>query len=168
MREFPFDPSDQKTLKRLQQMPVFDAMESERLPRILEPAKLRRYEAGEVIITEGDTDQMVYFLIMGRCSVSVEGLEINTISQLGDIFGEMGIVDHGPRSATVTAKKSVLCLALDGTFIERLKGIDKLAAEALFYRIFSEILAARIREANAKIIKLEDDLTELSIQRPSV
>ncbi len=47
-----------------------------------------------------------------------------------------------------------------------MKGMDKLAAEALFYRIFSEMLAARIRDANRKVLRLEDELKDLSVQRP--
>jgi len=163
MKEIPFDPNDRETLTRLQQMPIFGAMDEERLPKVLGMAMLRRYEKDETIITEGDTDQAVYFLIMGRCSVSIEGVNVNAISEIGDVFGEMGIIDQKPRSATVRAEKPVLCLVLDSEFIERLEGVDKLAAEALFYRIFSEMLAARIRDANARILYLEEKLEECSM-----
>ena len=148
-------------------MPIFDAMDINQLPKVLKLAKLRRYEAGETIIEEGDTDQLVYFLILGKCTVETEGMELNFINNLGDVFGEMGIIDQKPRSATIKAEKPTLCLALDGSFLERLEGIDKLAAQALFYRIFSEMLAARIRDANSKILTLEDQLEGLSVQRPS-
>ncbi len=167
MKEFPFDPNDQSILSRLQRMPVFDAMDVSQLSHLLKMGRFRRYEAGEVIIAEGDTDQIVYFLILGSCSVNVDGLDLNSISTLGDVFGEMGMVDQKPRSATITAEKPVLCLALDGAFLERMKGFDKLAAEALFYRIFSEILAARIRAANARILTLDGKLEDLSVQLPT-
>ncbi len=128
--------------------------------------KIRQYDDGETIINEGDTDQIVYFLISGSCSVNIDGLDVNAISKLGDVFGEMGMINHKPRSATITAEQETLCLALDGSFLERMKGMDKLAAEALFYRIFSEMLAARIRDANRKVLRLEDELKDLSVQRP--
>ncbi len=167
MKEFAFDPNDEDTLARLRKMPIFDAMDINQLPKVLKLAKLRRYEAGETIIEEGETDQLVYFLILGKCTVETEGMELNFINNLGDVFGEMGIIDQKPRSATIKAEKPTLCLALDGSFLERLEGIDKLAAQALFYRIFSEMLAARIRDANSKILTLEDQLEGLSVQRPS-
>lgn len=164
VREFIFDPNDTDTLFRLRQMPVFDAMDAGRLPYVLQMAKLRRYDAGETIIREGETDQTVYFLILGRCTVEVDGLQVNAIQNVGDVFGEMGIIDHAPRSATIKAEKPVLCLAMDGHFLDKLEGIDKLAAQALFYRIFSEMLAARMRDANAKILELEHSLEKLSAQ----
>jgi CRP-like cAMP-binding protein len=167
VKEFPFNPDDRSTLDRLRRMPVFDAMDPARLPSLLGVARVRGYDEGEVIMAEGDVDQMVYFLIRGRCSVNVDGMDLGFIETLGDVFGEMGMVDQKPRSATITAETPVLCLALDNTFLERMKGVDKLAAEALFYRIFSEILAARIRDANARILTLEDELEDLSVQRPT-
>lgn len=165
--EFQFDPKDKDTLARLRKMPIFDAMDIKQLPKVLKFARLREYNTGETIIEEGDTDQLVYFLILGSCTVEVEGLEINTLSTLGDVFGEMGIVDQKPRSATIKAESPVLCMVLDGSFIEQLEGIDKLAAQALFYRIFAEMLAARIRDANGRILILEDQLEDLSIHPPS-
>lgn len=163
MKKIPFDPKDKETLARLRQMPVFGAMNKDRLPKILGMATLHRYEKDETIIREGDTDQTVYFLIMGSCTVVIEGVKVNSINKIGDIFGEMGIIDHKPRSATVRAEKPVLCLVLDSNFMERLEGVDKLAAEALFYRIFSEMLSARIRDANARILYLEEKLEECSM-----
>ena len=167
MREYPFDPNDKATLDRLRRMPVFDAMEPDLLPALLKLARLRRYDAGEVIIAEGDTDQLVYFLIFGRCSVNVDGMDLSAITRAGDVFGEMGMVDQKPRSATITAEKQTLCLVLDGAFLDHLGGVDKVAAQALFYRIFSEILAGRIRAANARVLTLENQLEKLSVQSPT-
>lgn len=167
MREFTFSPDDKSIMAQLRKMPIFDAMEPEQLPELLKMAKLRSYESGEVIIAEGDTDQLVYFLAKGGCTVNIEGLDVGTISNVGDVFGEMGMVDQEPRSATITANSSTICLVLDGSFLDRMKSVDALASKALFYRIFSEILAARIRDANAKILVLEDQLEDLSVQRPT-
>lgn len=167
MKEFTFSPSNRDILAQLRKMPIFDAMEAEQLPHLLKLAKLRRYEADEIIISEGDTDQQVYFLVKGSCTVNVEGLDVGTISKVGDVFGEMGMVDHAPRSATITADSPTICMVLDGSFLEKMENVDKVAAKALFYRIFSEILAARIRDANRKVLQLEDQLEDLSVQLPT-
>ncbi|WP_419785211.1 cyclic nucleotide-binding domain-containing protein [Pseudodesulfovibrio sp.] len=167
MRDFAFDPSDEATLERLRRMPVFDAMESELLSALLKLARLRLYDEGEEIIIEGETDQLVYFLIFGQCGVNVDGMRLASITRSGDVFGEMGMVDGKPHSATISAEKQTLCLVFNRSFLERLQGVDKLAAKALFYRIFSQILAGRIRAANARLLTLEDELKALSVQRPT-
>jgi len=148
-------------------MPIFDAMDAAQLPQLLKLAKLRSYDANEVIMTEGDTSQLVYFLVQGSCTVNVDGMDVADLTKTGDVFGEMGMIDHEPRSATITAQTATICMVLDGTFIDSMKVVDKMASEALFYRIFSEILAARIRDANAKILILEDQLEDLSVHPPT-
>lgn len=167
MKEFVFTPSNKSILARLRTMPIFDALEPPQLIHLLKLAKMRRYDSDEVIIAEGDTDQFVYFLVQGNCTVNVDGLDVGTIAKVGDVFGEMGLIDRQPRSATITANSDTICMVLNGTFLESMESVDKVASQALFYRIFSEILAARIRDANAKILQLEDQLEDLSVQRPT-
>lgn len=166
MKEFNFDPKNQELMARLRQMPIFDAMEPEQLRPLIMMARLRSYEDGEIIIAEGDTDQLVYFLVMGKCLVNVDGMDVTTITKVGEVFGEMGLIDHSPRSATITSTGPAVCMVLDGSFLEKMKSVDKLASEALFYRIFSEILATRIRDANSKVLALDEDLEDLSMKRP--
>lgn len=167
MKEFPFDPNDNVTLERVRKMPVFDAMDVEQLPQVLKFARIRQYDIDEIIIQEGETDQLVYFLISGNCQVMVDGIDVGNVAKLGDVFGEMGMIDQKPRSATIVALATTLCLVLDGSFLDHLKGVDKLAAQALFYRIFSEILAARIRDANKKLLVLDDELGDLAVKVPN-
>lgn len=167
MKELDFTPSNKDVLARLKGMPVFDAMEPEPLMHLLKLSKIRRYDPGEVLISEGDTDQLIYFLVQGSCRVNIDGTDVGVISKVGDVFGEMGMVDHGPRSATISAVSATICLVLDGAFLDRMKDVDKLASQALFYRIFSEILAGRIRDANSKILILEDELEALSVKMPT-
>lgn len=165
VRESHFDPADNELLGRIKKMPVFDAMDADMLPEVLGRAMVRRYGAGEAIITEGEADRIVYFLVSGSCAVSVDGTDVNTLSTPGDVFGEMGFIEHKARSATVTAQTPATCLALDGAVIERMKGVETLAAQALFHRVFAEILAARVRHANARLLTLENELETLSVQR---
>ncbi|QJB55095.1 cyclic nucleotide-binding domain-containing protein [Pseudodesulfovibrio sp. zrk46] len=168
MKEFKFSPENKSILAQLRKMPIFDAMEPEQLAEVVKMGRIRRYDEGEVIIAEGEMDQMVFFLAQGSCTVQVEGLGVGVISKVGDVFGEMGMVDAEPRSATITAREQVICLAMDGSFLDQMKTVDDLASKGLFYRIFSEILAARVRDANARILKLEDELKDLSVQMPSI
>lgn len=167
MKEFNFDLTNSDLMARLRQMPVFDAMESSQLRPLLQLACLRSYAEDEVIIEEGDTDHSVHFLVMGSCQVNVDGMDVTILDKVGEVFGEMGLIDNSPRSATITAIEPTVCMVLDGHFLDRLKDVDKLAAEALFYRIFSEILATRIRDANARLLALDGALEDLSMKRPS-
>lgn len=168
MKEFKFNSTDKGLLARLRGMPIFDSMEANQLQYLLKFARFRKYDESEAIIQEGETDQLVYFLLQGGCDVMVDNMDVGQITTVGDVFGEMGMIDQTPRSATITASMPTACLVLDGSFLEKMENVDKVASQALFYRIFSEILAARIRDANAKILKLESELEDLSVKGPSL
>jgi CRP-like cAMP-binding protein len=163
MKVLGFTPNDVNLTQRIRSLPVFSAMPSGQLNRVLSIASLYSYDADEVIIAEGDTDERVFFVLRGTCVVTVEGLPVGVIDQEGEVFGEMGMADHKPRSATVIARENVICLTLDSSFLEHMEDVDALAAKALFYKIFSKILAQRIREANIRILELEKELGILSV-----
>ncbi|HEX5392886.1 MAG TPA: cyclic nucleotide-binding domain-containing protein [Rhodocyclaceae bacterium] len=94
----------------LRTLPIFESLDNTRLAPIARVASLRNAPRGTVVVREGDRTDSVYFVINGTLKVSVsddEGREvILTILGTGDLFGEMGVVDNNPRSATVTATQS--------------------------------------------------------------
>ena len=68
---------------------------------------LLRFEPGEVIIRENDTGDSAYLIEDGVVEVSREadgGRVVLAELGRGEIFGEMGMIDDLPRSATVTAR----------------------------------------------------------------
>ena len=111
------DPNDTTTIARLKKMNVFARLDDIHMAEIIKLAKLRKYETEELIISEGAYDQMLYFLITGEISIVHEGVEVGRISRLGEVFGEMGIIDGSPRSASIKALRPTLCLAIEAAFL---------------------------------------------------
>lgn len=161
MRELPFDPTDDDILERLKNVPAFDSLPESHIRAVMRAASVRRYEAGEIVINEGEFDNRVFFLIFGKLSISVSGTEVGHLQRLGDVFGEMGIIDGSPRSATIKAERSTLVVCLDDTAIGSLGEASKIFTQAVMYRVFAEVMAIRLREANQKIKILQSELDEL-------
>lgn len=161
MREVPFDPENDDIIDRLKTVPAFDSLPDDYIRRAMKAASVRRYEENEVIIKEGEFDNRVYFLIFGHLSTTVKGIKVGHLTRLGDIFGEMGVIDGSPRSATITAKRTSLVICMDGAAIGTLEDKSKLFTQAVMYRIFAEILAVRLRDANYRINILQDELDSL-------
>jgi CRP/FNR family transcriptional regulator, cyclic AMP receptor protein len=65
-------------------------------------APTRSYKAGDVIFREGEPAQELYIVKSGRVEVWLGNRVLDTLPELS-IFGEMALVDHSPRSATVVA-----------------------------------------------------------------
>ena len=141
-------------LKSIQTLSVFTKEELQELIRF---SKLRTYESGELIIREGSYDRWLYFIISGSVKVVNQGIDIAFMENLGDIFGEMGIVSETVRSASVIAMEESVCLAANASHIENLTGKDKHAFGYVLYRLFAQILANRLRLTNKELVKLKGE-----------
>lgn len=128
---------------------------------LLESSKMIRYDPGEVIIEEGQYSSWIYFLIKGEVRIEKDGEEISVLKRRGDLFGEMGIIDNSPRSASIIADTGTICLAIDASYSKKLKGNEKNAFNAILYRIFAEILAERLRTMDIELVKVKNENTQL-------
>jgi CRP-like cAMP-binding protein len=62
-----------------------------------------KFEAGQVIFSEGDKGDKMYVIRSGDVEVERDGKIVETLSG-GGIFGEMALIDGSPRAATARAK----------------------------------------------------------------
>ena len=143
--------------EKLRKMPSLNSFSEKDLKGLLELSKIRKYEPGELILEEGFYDCWIYFLISGKIRVVKHDEELSVLRRTGDVFGEMGIIDGSPRSASVYAIDETVCLATDASYIDRLSGNDKNAFSCILYRIFSEILANRLRLTSEELIKIKEE-----------
>jgi len=84
---------------------------------------------------------------------------------MGEIFGEMRIVDSLSRSASVFATGKTVCLSVDTSAKDRLsreKSKDeRLDFLLLLYRIFAEYMSIRLRLTNEELIKAKKRIEQL-------
>ena len=150
-----------KYVEKLKKIPSFEDFSDKDLLGILEMSKLRQYEPGEVILKEGGYDSWIFFLISGKIKVVKNDESLSILKRTGDVFGEMGIIDASPRSATIYSVDKTVCLATDASYIDRLSGNDRYIFSSILYRIFSQILAERLRETSAELIKAKEEIERL-------
>jgi hypothetical protein len=74
--------------------------------------------AGTVVVAEGDEADSFYVVVSGRLSVSGRGEhdQARRLGELGpgDYFGEIGLIEQSPRTATVTAEEPARLLRIAG------------------------------------------------------
>ena len=116
-----------------------------------------RVAAGETFITEGDTDNTGFIVLLLDGEVLVESITVSrtqpvTISILGpgSLIGEMGILDTGPRSASCTASTDIQCAVLTREALESLIA-EQPGIGAKFLLAVSARIAERYRDTQRKL-----------------
>ena len=148
-------------LEKLKVIPTLSTFSEKELKGLLELSRIRKYEPGELILEEGFFDSWIYFLVSGEVKIVKHGEDVSILKRVGDIFGEMSIIDGSPRSASVYAVDKTVCLATDASYIDRLSDDDRIAFCYILYRIFSEILAERLRSTTEELIKEKEENKKL-------
>ena len=98
------------------------------------------FEAGEILIREGETDDSLYILTSGRARVEAQGKVLNHLGA-GETAGELALLTGDPRSATVIAVEPTMCAKLSRQEFERLAGVHPEAAERM-----REVMRRRLRK----------------------
>jgi CRP/FNR family cyclic AMP-dependent transcriptional regulator len=104
------------------------------------------FKAGETIIRQGDEGDTAFFIVSGAVDVIVgRGDEATVVGRLGtgEVFGEMCLIEPGPRSATVTAACDTECLAV--SYQDFIAGIEEKPERAVG---FMKTLVRRLRKMN--------------------
>lgn len=91
----------------LRALPIFETLNDECLKPLMRVSMLRSIPRNTVVLNVGDSTDNIYFVLTGALKVQVsdvDGREV-ILSKLGpgELFGEMGVLDDHPRSATVMA-----------------------------------------------------------------
>lgn len=159
----------QDNIKNIQQLfaiPALRDFETKNLGQMIRLSKIRQYEDGELIIKEGDVDPWFYFLLSGKVRVEKESIVIATLSKMGEIFGEMRLVDSLSRSASVYAVGKTVCLAVNPSAPERLSSANETAnLLLLLYKVFVEFLSVRLRITSEELIKTKKQLKKTNSQK---
>ena len=102
-------------------------------------------KAGHELVRQGDIGREMFVLVNGEATAKRNGRKVATLGP-GAAFGELSLLDRGPRTATVTADTDCTLLVMAAReFSGVLEDIPGIAHKLL------ASLASRIRDLDAKI-----------------
>jgi CRP/FNR family transcriptional regulator len=108
--------NEERVLKALNRAPLFKSLNKQQLRSMAKRFVEREYEAGEAIVTQGKGGEGFFILTSGEAEAIREGPEggKTTVNTFGpnDFFGELALLDDGPRTASVVAVEPTECLVL--------------------------------------------------------
>ena len=127
---------------RLKGVAFFEGFTDDELRRVAELADEVEAEAGAELTDQGRPGQEAYVILDGKAGVYINGVQKAEVAA-GDIIGEMALIDHHPRNATVRALTPLKLLAFDATKFRRL--LDEMPKAQV--RVMEQ-LVVRLRQRN--------------------
>ncbi len=91
--------------------PLFAQLSKKDIKHLAASMNPRSFSAGSVIIEKGKAGMGFFVIASGSATVTVKGDRVRTL-KAGDHFGEIALIDDGPRMAEVTADTDLECYAL--------------------------------------------------------
>ena len=99
-------------IRLLSGVSLFSACSRGELGRIASLLDQLDVPEGKLLVREGDPGREVFIVCEGRAKATKRGKKIASFDR-GSFFGEMSLLDQGPRSATVIAETDMQLLVLD-------------------------------------------------------
>jgi CRP/FNR family transcriptional regulator, cyclic AMP receptor protein len=131
----------------IEQAPLFSVLRGEDLRDLADKFHVVRYRRGEVLFREGEPAERMFLIAEGRVKLttaSPAGQELLiAVLGRGQIFGELGVVDRGPREMDARAMEDMTVFSLTGDqFWTVIEGRPALARRML------ELMGRRLRRAD--------------------
>ena len=105
----------------------------------------RAYDAGEKVFLEADTGTEMFVVTSGRIDVVTYGTVLDNV-RAGGIFGEMALIDDGPRSAAAIAAETSTVIAISkATFLAMVQHQPEFALRVM------RALSERLRKMNRQL-----------------
>jgi CRP-like cAMP-binding protein len=138
----------------LRQMPIFAEFSGGELDALLALVEPMTVPENVVLVKQDELGDCMYIIVDGAVRVvhRAGGREFHLATlTIGDFFGEIALVDQGPRSADVITMEPCVVLALEQSVIRALAGVYPAAAFKILIAV-GRVLIQRMRQGNKKYI----------------
>ena len=138
----------------LRDKPLFSEFSERELDEFLALLDPAEFKAGDLVVRQDDAGDCMYILVKGRARVvhhhEERRIHLATLTA-GDFFGELALVDEGPRSADVEAVEDCVLVKIGHASVSALAGVYPSAAFKLLIAL-GRILVSRLRKSNQRYI----------------
>src|SRR3954447_14036322 len=144
---------EKRALWYIKKIPLFQDVSHETVHRLVQGIELLEVRRRQVVYLPGDPGQTVYFVNGGRVKISKvtrDGKELTLAYRgPGELFGELALVDGGPREEMAEAVENALITEIERGEFELLLQAERMVG----YRL-TKIFAQRRRDIENKIENL--------------
>ena len=154
------DAQNSDDLAFFREISIFQGLHKRHLGRILQAMQKRKYYTGEIVFQQGQEGKAVFVIRSGGVELSRSGSndKVTVLARrgLGQIFGEMALLEHQPRTATArVTEDGEIYLLYTATFESLLHRDPAVGVEIM--RNIAAVLSALLRKSNEECDKEKGD-----------
>lgn len=148
----------------LSKVPAFAHLTFRELKEVAAIVHKREYRAGEPVFHQSDPGLGMYIIQEGSVSIAIADKDGNqkelAVLSDGDFFGELGLLDESPRSASAVCKTD--CLLIGFFRPDLFELIDRKPALGIKIVLkLAEIVGERLRKTDKELSKVKSQMDEL-------
>ncbi len=132
--------SQDTKVQALRRAPLFEGLSKRELTELARMTEDMDFAPGTVLCREGQTGREFFVIVEGEAEVTRGRKSVNTLGA-EDFFGEIALVEHVPRTATVTATTPVRAFVLTSRSFDRLiettPSVERKVLRALAKRVIA-------------------------------
>ena len=151
-------------IEALRKISLFRHLTYKEQTAVLSLATTRSFAPGEEIVVEGEQGDELFVVTSGKVAIENAGVEIAEL-RAGGHFGEMGLIDNAPRSATVRATESTQVMVISRPDLMNLMRRESILAVKLLWS-FVQVLSDRLRLANSELSEARQELAVAQAIQP--
>jgi len=130
-----------------QKYALFGGMLEDQIENLIPLMVKEEFEQDKIIITEGKSNDKIFFILSGQVSISKMGKTLVKFSE-GDMFGEMEVLDVMPAVATITALTPVTAMSISNRALRAVYNID--------VKTFSLMIMNLARDLSRRLRKMDE------------
>jgi CRP-like cAMP-binding protein len=162
MKEFAYIHDEKNSPSPLRAVPALASFSDDQLDDVLNSSSLLQCEPGDHIIKEGSIDSRIYVLLSGELEVRVGSKKVAAITRIGEVFGELALVNHDKRLASVIASTKAVCLAVDQKFLQDIHPREEDPDfHAALYEFVARLVVRKLEATSRRLAEVERELREL-------
>ena len=134
----------------LSKVRLFSALPPAVITRVAAQANKIEFASDQIVFFTGDPADRVYIIMRGEVAVETVSTEGRTVTiaslSIGEVFGEMAVLDQGRRSANIRTRLPSTILSISKAVF-----LDLIATQPGFAMLIIEDLVSRLRITDAQI-----------------
>lgn len=154
----------QSRMEALRKISLFRHLTYKEQAAVLSIASTRTYAPGREVFVEGQPGDELFVVIRGRVAIENNGVEIAEL-RAGGHFGEMGLIDNAPRSATVRATEPTRVMVISRPDLMVLMKRESVLAVKMLWS-FVQVLSDRLRLTNSELSEARQELAVAQAIQP--